>query len=97
MCRKLTVAPLGKYHAQLYLQREKTRQTFEKFLRSPEKKCFILIGKSGVGKSNFLLSLYDEFQQTLHAKQAVLMYDGATLRVEPSITTSITQDVNDRL
>ncbi len=45
-----------KYRKELYLQRDKTRQAFEKFLKS-EKRCFVLIGKSGVGKSNFLLAL----------------------------------------
>jgi GTPase SAR1 family protein len=87
----------GKYEMKLYLQREKTHRAFEQFLHSSEKKCFVLIGKSGVGKSNFFLSLYDEFQRSQDDTQAMLMYDGANLTIVPSITTCITQDLNDRL
>lgn len=85
-----------KYHQELYLQRDKTRQAFENFLVS-DKRCFVLTGKSGVGKSNFLLALEQEFQHSPH-KICILMYDGANLPViEASITEGITQDFNDRL
>ena len=87
---------MGKYQANLYLQREKIYETFTTFLKS-EKKCFILVGKSGVGKSNFLLSLLDEFQHISNNQHAILMYDGANLSVEPSCTEVITSDVNERL
>ncbi len=100
ICADITDYRMGtvqkKYDPALYLQREKTLRNFEKFLQSPDKKCFILIGKSGVGKSNFLLSLYDEFQHHSDENQAMLMYDGASLRVEPSITVSISQDFMER-
>jgi hypothetical protein len=84
-----------KYDAALYLQRDETRQTFEKFLRS-EKKSFVLIGKSGVGKSNFLLALNEELDQS-HSDICVLMYDGAHLNAEPSVTSTISQDFDNRL
>lgn len=84
----------GKYQSDLYLQRDKTCQAFEKFLAS-DKRCFVLIGKSGVGKSNFLLAL-EELQQ-LHSDLCFLMYDGAQLKVEPSITEIISKDFNSRL
>jgi hypothetical protein len=84
-----------KYRRELYLQRDKTRQAFEHFLSS-EKRCFVLIGKSGVGKSNFFLAL-DEQLLRPRSDVCVLMYDGAYLRVSSSITDVISQDFADRL
>ena len=91
--RMATVRP--KYRSELYLQRDKIRRAFEKFLRS-EERCFVLIGKSGVGKSNFLLALGEELHQS-RSDICVLMYDGAQLKVDPSVTGVITQDFDNRL
>ena len=84
-----------KYQKELYLQRDKTWQAFERFLES-ERKGFVLIGKSGVGKSNFLLALGEELHRS-RSEVCVLMYDGANLRVEPSVTGVIGQDFDNRL
>ncbi|MEW5959100.1 MAG: hypothetical protein AB1801_15315 [Chloroflexota bacterium] len=84
-----------KYNHELYLQRNKTYQSFNNFLGS-EKRCFVLIGKSGVGKSNFLLAMREELQKS-DEDVCMLLYDGAALKVEPSITEVINQDFNDRL
>ncbi|MFN8490354.1 MAG: hypothetical protein U0350_22390 [Caldilineaceae bacterium] len=83
-----------KYRSELYLERNKTRQAFERFLQSKER-CFVLIGKSGVGKSNFFLALREELQA--RSDVCVLMYDSASLRVESSVTTVISQDFDNRL
>lgn len=85
-----------KYRKELYLQRDKTRQKLELFLHDPEKRCFVLVGKSGVGKSNFLLALGEEMRR-LRRDMCVLMYDGANLDVATSITGIVSQDVSDRL
>ena len=85
----------GKYRQELYLDRSKTHQEFERFLQS-NKRCFVLIGKSGVGKSNFLLATGEELR-LLHRDVCVLMYDGANVNVEKTMTGVIAQDVADYL
>jgi hypothetical protein len=84
----------GKYDARRYLQREGTREAFERFLHS-DKRCFVLTGKSGVGKSNFFLALANELRQ--RNDLCLLMYDGAQIRVEPSITETISRDFDNRI
>jgi hypothetical protein len=84
-----------KYRRELYVQRDKTWRAFERFLES-KRKGFVLIGKSGVGKSNFLLALGEELHWS-RGDVCVLMYDGANLKVEPSVTGVITQDFEDRI
>lgn len=99
ICENITYERMAtirhKYQSALYLQRNHIRQEFEKFLKS-DAHCFVLIGKSGVGKSNFLLALAEELQRN-YTNLCLLMYDGANLKIEPSITEFITQDFNDRL
>ncbi|MCX6911789.1 MAG: hypothetical protein NT167_01805, partial [Verrucomicrobia bacterium] len=84
----------GKYDARRYLQREGARAAFERFLHS-DKRCFVLTGKSGVGKSNFFLALADELQQ--RNDLCLLMYDGAQIKVEPSIIDAISRDFDNRI
>lgn len=99
LCDEISQRRMGtvrhKYRQELYLQRDKTYQAFENFLES-DKRCFVLIGKSGVGKSNFLVALGETLQQS-HSDLCLLMYDGAHLQVEPSITEMISQDFDNRL
>ncbi len=45
-----------KFSPELYFERQRLSQTFDHFLCS-EKTAFVLLGASGVGKSNFLLAL----------------------------------------
>jgi type II secretory pathway predicted ATPase ExeA len=80
-----------KYRRDLYLQRDKTHQAFENFLRF-DKRCFVLIGKSGVGKSNCFLALSEQFQQ-LRDDVCMLMYDGAKMDMRLSVTAIIDRDV----
>lgn len=84
-----------KYRPTLYLQRDKTSRAFKQFLDS-DKRCFVLIGNSGVGKSNFLLALGKELQQ-LRSDLCVLMYDGAHFNMVSSVTEIISQDFDNRL
>ena len=87
-----------KYQKELYLEREHVRQQFETFLADPAKRGFVLVGKSGVGKSNFLLALGKELQQT-RSDVCVLIYDGANLRISATapITSIISQDFSSRV
>src|SRR2546421_6299306 len=87
----------GKYNQELYLPREAARQHVEAFLADPKKRGFVLVGKSGVGKSNFLLALAEELHQS-RDDVCVLMYDGANLRIASSVLTDvISQDFSDRV
>lgn len=86
----------GKYQKSLYLQRDKAHWQFEAFLADPQKRGFVLVGKSGVGKSNFLLSLAEDLQS--RSNVCILMYDGANLPViSSSITEIISRDFSERI
>jgi hypothetical protein len=100
LCEKITAQHMatvrGKYHQQLYLQRETARQHVEAFLTDPKKRGFVLVGKSGVGKSNFLLALTEELHQS-RDDVCVLMYDGANLPIaSTTLTQIISQDFSNR-
>jgi len=85
----------GKYQTALYLQRDKTKIAFEDFLAS-DKVCFVLTGKSGVGKSNFILAL----GEACGRKQlgvCLLAYDGAQLDPKESLTAVVSQDFSRRI
>ncbi len=99
ICKDITEHRLatvrGKYHRDLYLQRDTARQHVEAFLADRAKRGFVLVGKSGVGKSNFLLALAEDLQQS-RDDICVLMYDGASLRIASSVLTDIiSQDFSD--
>jgi hypothetical protein len=84
-----------KYNPNLYLQRNKIKAAFDDFLSS-EKKGFILVGKSGVGKSNFILALADEFGWD-HHDVCLLMYDAANLDPAFPLNEQITQSFKNYL
>ena len=99
ICNDITLQRMatvqGKYQQELYLQRESARQHMEAFLADPKKRGFVLVGKSGVGKSNFLLALAEELRERNNV--CVLMYDGANLPINSSALTDIIgKDVGDR-
>ncbi len=79
-----------KYQGALYLQREEVMRKFQDFLAS-DKNCFVLTGKSGVGKSGFVLSLADEY--ATRAEICLLVYNGARLTIRESLAHTISQDL----
>ena len=79
----------SRYNRKIYLQREKTRESFRKFLAS-DKTCLVLIGKSGVGKSEFLLSLMDEYHDS--SGVCPLMYHGARFSTDMEMREVVTRD-----
>ena len=87
---------LGKYRSDLYLQRDKTKEAFEDFLAS-DKVCFILTGKSGVGKSNFLLALAEEYGWEPSSDVCLLMYNGAKLSPKEPLTAIVGRDFDNYL
>ena len=87
---------LGKYRSDLYLQRDKTQAAFEDFLTSDEV-CFILTGKSGVGKSNFLLALTEEYEWEPSSDVCLLMYNGAKLNPKEPLAAVVGRDFDNYL
>lgn len=83
-----------KYNKDLYLQRSEVKQAFDDFLTS-NKAMFLLLGKSGVGKSNFLVSLAVEYQD--NDDLCFLFYDGAKLETDRPITEVIGRDLESRI
>ena len=51
----------SKYQSNSYLERARLRQLYAEFLQS-DKRCLVIFGKSGVGKTSFLLNLLEDFQ-----------------------------------
>jgi len=89
--RRRMSSVLNKYNPSLYLQRNQVLGNFDDFLQS-DKICFVLTGRSGIGKTNFLLALLDEYQ-TEKADVCLLLYNGARLSAEQNIGTLIAQDL----
>ncbi|MCA9942897.1 MAG: NACHT domain-containing protein [Anaerolineales bacterium] len=83
-----------KYSPELYLQREETFQQFNEFLAS-NKTGFVLTGKSGIGKSNFVMSLIESYAE--QERFSILMYDGARLSVPVSLQETITEDLSGQM
>lgn len=83
-----------KYDPARYLPRAEAHEAFMRFLRS-DARCFVLTGKSAVGKTNVLLALVDEL--AARGDVAVLSYDGGQAKIEPSLTGFISKDFDDRL
>ncbi len=77
-----------KYSEGLYLQREHVHRAFMRFLEDPTKRGFVLVGGSGVGKSNFLLAARKELQS--QESVCMLMYDAASL--EHPLVETIEED-----
>jgi hypothetical protein len=87
---------LGKYRADLYVQRDLTQVAFEDFLSS-DKICFILTGKSGVGKSNFLLAQSERYAWDPSSDVCLLMYNGAKMNPDEPLSSVIGRDFENRL
>jgi len=55
-----------KYIRELYINRHEVEHAFDSFCTS-DKTGFVLIGSSGMGKTNLLCHLYDQYEQSGHA------------------------------
>lgn len=85
----------NKYHKDLYVKRQKIEDAFASFLAS-DKSGFILTGKSGVGKSNFLLSLLASNPLPQDSK-CILMLNGAKIGTDQSLSDTIGSAFNKHL
>lgn len=77
--REQMQAARSKYNPDLYLQREEIRDIYGEFLQS-DKTGLILVGPSGVGKTNFVFSIIDESQKT-GSSVHTLVYKGIDHRL----------------
>ncbi len=73
----------------LFVSRESIHQKFNDFIAS-EAKIFVLIGKSGIGKSSMLAELGHRYLS--NPGRRMLIYDGATLTGEQSILEMLAAD-----
>ena len=80
----------SKHIQRLYLQRESVFRALQNFLVS-DKKVFVLIGKSGVGKSNFVLSLPYSFPAHF------IIFEGAYVDIEQSLVEFIASEFAGKL
>ena len=84
----------GKYVSELYVQRASLLGVFRDFLDSKQN-CFVLLGRSGVGKSSFFLSLVEEYEDWDDA--CVFFFDGARLDVDRPLVETLTREFQRRL
>ena len=83
-----TEAIREKFSKDLYLQREHIKSAFEHFLKS-EKVAFVLLGKSGVGKSNFVLSMSEAYREIPDTH--LIIFNSARLTSEEGLTEALTR------
>jgi hypothetical protein len=95
VARKVSEEEFGatryKYHRELYLQRQYVKDAFEDFLQDDKAKAFLLLGKSGVGKSSFFLSMADEYEG--NHQVALFLYNGAMPFVDQPFAEIIGEDI----
>lgn len=77
----------NKYIKELYVQRKDAHQKFNDFLIN-DKKVFFVTGNSGIGKTNFLCSLVEEYMND----NLILFYNSCF--IENSIISQIMGDFN---
>jgi hypothetical protein len=83
----------GKYDPTVFLQRHDLVEQFTTFMTS-EAHCFVLTGKSGAGKSNFVLSLANEYksEQTI----CFLMLDASQIDTKKGLNLFVTEEFRRR-
>ncbi|MBI4319453.1 MAG: hypothetical protein HY675_13275 [Chloroflexi bacterium] len=70
----------SRYCRDRYLQRQEAKRAFHDFIAS-DKKLFVVVGKSGVGKSSFFLSIVDE--NVGMDDVCFLLFDANSIRLGP--------------
>ncbi len=86
--RRLMSTAAGKYDPEVYLQRGQVLDHFRDFLHSA-KSCFVLTGRSGAGKSSFVLSLREEFSPDPNI--CLLVIDAAAAEAASGLSEYVTQ------
>jgi hypothetical protein len=78
-----------RYDPEVYLQRREALGQFRSYLNS-DKRCFVLTGKSGAGKSNFILSLVEEFKDD--SGVCVMSLDASQVDVNKGLKTFLSEE-----
>jgi len=78
----------SKFNSDLYYQRNDVQEAFNDFLRS-NKKAFILLGKSGVGKTNFFIS---QLENSSNPDAIYLFYEGAKINTSTLLPEVVAGD-----
>lgn len=69
-----------KYNPSIYVNRVDVEDKFSRFMKSPEKRCFVVTGEAGKGKSNLLCHLSSLFAYS-GGVQIPLLMDGSSINV----------------
>lgn len=67
----------AKYVSRLYVAREALEEEFKRFMEQSEKTCFLVLGKSGSGKTNSLCRLAEKY-----SKSMPVIFLRGTLRID---------------
>ena len=67
----------AKYDAEVYVPRSNAEQRFQEFLRQSDKNCLLFLGPSGIGKTNILCHLAQEY-----ATSHPVVFLGGTMRID---------------
>jgi len=87
------LAILGdKFNPKLYVQRPIFQTYLDDFLAS-DKCFFVLVGQSGVGKTNFICNTYERCRSDQNI--ACIIYDGPSLAKVTSLVEQINKDLTD--
>jgi hypothetical protein len=89
-----TEAIREKFSKDLYLQREHIKSAFEHFLKT-DKVAFVLLGQSGVGKSNFVLSMYETYRESQDTHLIVL--NSARLMGDEKLIPALTEKFTNKI
>ncbi len=79
----------SRHAAGLYLPRQAAMSAYRKFMRD-DSRVLLILGRSGVGKSSFAVSLLDEMQAD--PATCVLLYDARRLSAEQPLLRTLTAD-----
>lgn len=90
ICADCTAAARARFRRDVYLPRKEAEEAFKSFINSPYN-AFVLLGKSGVGKSNFLIATADEYQH--RDDVCVIMYDAHRLPADRSLMHHLAEDL----
>jgi hypothetical protein len=84
----------SRFQSDTYLQRKDMAVTFQDYLTSV-KHLFLLLGRSGAGKTSFVISMADDLASEEDA--SVLLYDGARLNSKIPLRQTVSRDFSELL
>jgi hypothetical protein len=86
------VGAIRKYNPYVYLERAEIIQAFEDFFNNSPTTAMVLTGKSGVGKSNFVIWLKEKYEDNNNV--CVWWLDGNPLEITQPLMTTLAQHLS---